>query len=207
MVHYYSSFRDPPLQPATPRVRSENGFGVAGFIISVLAIITCGLLSPIGLLVSLFGLFRRPRGFAIAGTVLGLLGTVIVGSVVAMMVLAANETHAVVESQRTHAMTSTAIARAEQALSAEINRKNKLPEGIEGNKIVVKHNDAWGQALRYDRHGDEYLIRSAGADREFETSDDITSDKNRFPSRPPSVNSEAPVLDAPGDSTAAAPAN
>lgn len=51
----------------------SNPLGLIGFILSL----TC-LLSPIGLLLSLFALFKRPRGFAIAGTIVGLLLSVVV---------------------------------------------------------------------------------------------------------------------------------
>ena len=54
---------------------SINGLGTAGFIVSLLALFTCGIASPIGVLLSLPALFKPPRAFAIAGTVLGLIGT------------------------------------------------------------------------------------------------------------------------------------
>ena len=48
----------------------SNGLGTAGFVTSLVAIITCGLLSPIALILSLVGLFKRPKGMAIAGTII-----------------------------------------------------------------------------------------------------------------------------------------
>ncbi len=48
----------------------SNGLGTAGFVTSLVAIVTCGLLSPIALILSLVGLFKKPKGFAIAGTVI-----------------------------------------------------------------------------------------------------------------------------------------
>src|SRR4051794_22552278 len=65
----------PPTKPRT------NGLGIAAFIISLLAIPTLGLLSPIALLLSMIALLRRPRGFAFAGFVLGLLGTAFIAAV------------------------------------------------------------------------------------------------------------------------------
>lgn len=59
--------------------RQSNGLGIAGFVVSLVALVTCLLpLSPIGMILSCVAIFRRPRGFAIAGLVLGLLGTLIV---------------------------------------------------------------------------------------------------------------------------------
>ena len=53
----------------------SNGLGTAGFICSLIGFLTCGTLSPLGLLFSLIAVFKRPRGFAIAGLILGLLGS------------------------------------------------------------------------------------------------------------------------------------
>ncbi|TVQ33717.1 MAG: hypothetical protein EA376_01695 [Phycisphaeraceae bacterium] len=64
-------------QPAgAPPARTENGLGIAGFICSLLGVVSCGLLSPVGLILSIVAMFREPKGFAIAGLVLGLVGSV-----------------------------------------------------------------------------------------------------------------------------------
>ncbi len=54
---------------------ANNSLGVAGLLVSIAGFFTCGLLSPIGLLLSLAGLLKAPRGAAIAGSVLGLFGS------------------------------------------------------------------------------------------------------------------------------------
>ncbi len=48
-----------------------NGFGLAGFIISLVSVLTVFLLAPLGLILSLIGLRKAPRGLAIAGAVIG----------------------------------------------------------------------------------------------------------------------------------------
>ena len=59
-----------------PQVRETNGLGIAGFVISLVGVAgTGGLLCPVGLIVSLIALGKQPRGFAVAGIVLGALGT------------------------------------------------------------------------------------------------------------------------------------
>lgn len=65
-----------PYQSAnTPGAAQSNGWGMAGLILGILQIFTLGLLAPIGLIVSLLGLRKEPRGAAIAGVVLnGALG-------------------------------------------------------------------------------------------------------------------------------------
>lgn len=55
--------------------QTSNTIGTAGFITSIVGLLTCGCLSPLGLLFSLLGLLSRPRGFAFAGTILGVIGS------------------------------------------------------------------------------------------------------------------------------------
>ncbi|MDP7015172.1 MAG: hypothetical protein QGG36_05210 [Pirellulaceae bacterium] len=56
---------------------TSNGLGVAGFALSVLGVVSCGVLAPFGLLVSLAGMFKPPRGFAAAGLAISLGGCLI----------------------------------------------------------------------------------------------------------------------------------
>ncbi|MBC7834911.1 MAG: hypothetical protein H7Y88_07400 [Phycisphaerales bacterium] len=55
--------------------QQENGLGLAGFIVSLIGLISCGILSPIGLIMSWIAKSREPKGLAIAGVVLGLVGS------------------------------------------------------------------------------------------------------------------------------------
>ena len=75
--------RQPYQQPIqqTVIVKSEsNGIGTAGFILTLCAIVLCWvpvlnvILGGLGLLLSFIGLFKAPRGLAIAGFILGLIG-------------------------------------------------------------------------------------------------------------------------------------
>jgi hypothetical protein len=55
-----------------------------------------------------------------------------------------------------------------------------LPDGIEGGKLVVVKEDAWGTELKYEINGDKYIVRSAGSDKQFDTPDDIKSNERQF---------------------------
>jgi hypothetical protein len=156
------------------RPRPSNAMGVAGLIISILALIfTCGLLSPIGLLLSLIGLFRRPRGEAIAGTIIGGIGTLAVVSVLAFVVLVSSSAVNAARHAESRKITHQAMAAAELDVEEFRFQHGSLPAGIEGNKIVLQHHDGWDTSLRFEPDGDLYRIRSAGPDREFDTRDDI----------------------------------
>jgi hypothetical protein len=133
--------------------------GVAGFVISLVGILTCGLLSPIGLIFSLIGLGRQPKGLAIAGTVisgLGLLG------LVASIYFVKPVVTTVVDSLK-H----------ETAISAYEREHGELPDEQDALGILGDARDGWGTPLRYVRTGDGYKLLSAGPDRSFDTADDI----------------------------------
>ncbi len=72
----------PPQQTVIVQQAPSNGLGLSGFVTSLVSLIFCGILSPIALLLSLFGLIKRPRGLAIAGSIISglqLLFIIIVG--------------------------------------------------------------------------------------------------------------------------------
>lgn len=57
-------------------VRQTNSLGTTGFVISLVGlVVTGGILCPIGLLLSLIALGKQPRGLAVAGVILGLIGS------------------------------------------------------------------------------------------------------------------------------------
>ncbi len=68
-------------RPANSGVRSsENVLGLIGFVLSIVSLLLFfGAASPVSLCLSLFGLRKQPRGFAIAGTVISALGTALLG--------------------------------------------------------------------------------------------------------------------------------
>lgn len=62
-------YEPPPWRP------QGNGLAIAGFVTSLVGLLSCGLIAPVGLVLSAIAARRPPRGFAIAGIVLGLLGS------------------------------------------------------------------------------------------------------------------------------------
>ncbi|HQY88157.1 MAG TPA: DUF4190 domain-containing protein, partial [Tepidisphaeraceae bacterium] len=145
-----------------------NGLGIAGFITSLVGLVSCGILSPIGFLLSLFGMFKRPRGFAIAGVVLGALGSffmVFFGlAIVAGLVGLGAAGKAIGEE-------FTTMSNAVQA-SAMIEDSKKengfLPSDKDGTALISGKQDAWQNSFRYKKTGTEtYKIISAGNDGIF----------------------------------------
>ena len=78
-------------------VRRTNGLGTAGFILAVLTVLTIVLgwvpvfgwfTWALGLLFSFIGMFKAPRGLAIAGFIISLLGLVMILFVFALIAAA-----------------------------------------------------------------------------------------------------------------------
>lgn len=69
-------------------VQKSNGIGTAGFIISLLAFVFCWvpvldfILWFLGALFSFIGIFKKPKGFAIAGLIISFIGIIVIVSVV-----------------------------------------------------------------------------------------------------------------------------
>jgi hypothetical protein len=148
-----------------------NRLGRRGLVTSLFGLATCGLLSPVGLVMSFMALSKKPRTAATAGLLLGLVGTLwvaFIGSVIAGGAAAASARHEALLRHRT----GTALTQAEGVIEHYRAETGRLPEGIEGNKLVLTFTDAWNTSLRYDLDDAAYSIRSAGPDGKFDTEDD-----------------------------------
>jgi hypothetical protein len=162
-----------------------NRLGRTGLWTSLAGLATCGLLSPLGLLMSMMALRKGPRVAATAGLLLGLIGSLwvaFVSSVVITGAVAAQARH----ERYAHYQTRTALAQAEDVVEGYRAQTGRLPEGIAGNKLVLAFTDGWNSSLRYDLDDAHYAIRSAGPDREFDTGDDVVGKLQPASSESPS---------------------
>lgn len=85
-----SNSQTPPQTPPHVQVivqnseRRSNGLGTAGFVLALLGLILCWIpvldwiLWFLGALFSFIGVFRAPRGLAIAGLVLSFIGIIVI---------------------------------------------------------------------------------------------------------------------------------
>jgi hypothetical protein len=165
----------------TYEANRSNGLGLAGFITSLVGIVSCGILSPIGALLSFFGLFKSPRGFALAGFLIGAVGSVwlivaaaFIGMIIGLPIFTAIQ----VPEVSTGFRIGLGIMQVEQFRTEH----GALPDLSEWDKIRqdawFTMDDGWGKALDYliDDDGN-FIIRSAGSDGIFDTQDDISSVK------------------------------
>jgi hypothetical protein len=156
----------------------SNGLGIAGFVVSLVGLLlTCGLISPIGLILSIAGLFKPPRGMAIAGFIIGLLGSLWLAAFGFVMLLGMIGFG--VAGQM--AQTTVAIQQASAVIEDYRAEHKALPDNAEGSRLLAGKNDAWDHPLSYKKLDDEaFEITSAGMDGKPSTGDDI---RRRFSKR------------------------
>ena len=155
---------------------ASNGIGLAGFIVSIVGVLTCGVLSPFGLILSAIGLRKAPRGFAIAGVVIGAIGSIVLVIWGIAIVAALVGLKAVGGAAFENIATFATLAEARQAIEGEHRATGAIPDDATGTTIVSRFQDGWGRALIYEQQGDSFRILSIGADGVFGTADDIDLD-------------------------------
>lgn len=169
-----------------PRAES-NGLGLAGFICSLVGLCSGGVLSPIGLILSLVALKDRPRGFAIAGVVLGALGSCGILLTVILFFVAPIALLGAIGAAGAAGIFPQLDARWEMAqINSEViayrDRTGALPlklDDLHINKTDLE-SDPWGHPYVYTLgpNGMTYEIMSLGPDGQQGTPDDIVADND-----------------------------
>lgn len=141
----------------------SNVLGIVGFVLSF-------CLSPIGFIISLMALFTPPRGFAIAGTIVGLIGTVIWAVVGYGFVVAGGTMIAAGSIMLEYERISQAVEQHKQDTGS-------LPTSLDQTGLPQDQKiDYWGNAYVYEvaDDGQSWSITSAYKDGTFGTGDDVT---------------------------------
>lgn len=151
-----------------------NYLGTTGLVFSILGLVTCGALSPIGLLLSLLGLTGKRRGGAIAGVILALLGLAIPGALLFREICE----HRHHERERVVQQARATLESARVKIDERRAEEKALPDGVAGNRLLLKEGfrDPWNGEIRYELHDDDrsYSLRSSGPDARFDTPDDVS---------------------------------
>jgi hypothetical protein len=180
----------PTLTPDRSDSPGANTLGLAGFVTSLIGfVVTGGLLCPIGLLLSLIALRRAPRGFAIAGVVIGVLGScggclmLLVVVPMLILILASGVTLAaalgfIAAGGPSALETFTHMVAVNQAISRFVEVRGVAPASLsELNVDPAQLIDGWGTPLQYqvsDASGKIcWTLQSAGPDRMLDA-DDMT---------------------------------
>lgn len=173
----------------------SNGLGVAGFVVSLSGLIVCmGLICPIGLVLSLIALTKAPRGFAIAGCVIGGLGSILAALTI-LMITGALGAGLMLGSLFGNFQTSMTIDSASYDIDNHfVNNNDTLPDEPTGTAMISSYLDEWGNTLKYEpTQGSttDYTITSAGPDGKFATSDDMTQYYTAYNWNAPTVTTES----------------
>lgn len=181
-----------PHDPFGRPPRPENNLGIAGFICSVLGtFFTCGLLAPVGLILSLFALKREPKGFAIAGAIIGavgscgiILGVVFFFSAIAALLVALGLGSVAIAIGGAKIEAQVEMAEIAKEIKIYKDRTGQLPAALELLPIVdsTALTDAWGNKYIYklSDDGTAYELHSIGADKLDGTADDIKPEDSIF---------------------------
>lgn len=173
-----------PTQPGQPSNYSyapppTNGLGIAGFVVSLSGLVVCfGLICPIGLLLSLIALFNTPRGFAIAGTIIGLIGSIF--GVLAVLLVAGviGSAGTFFSNFNVQSQTSMQMDFASYDIDNHfMNNNDTLPDEPTGNAMISSYVDEWNNNLKYkptQGSTTDYTIISAGPDGVFGNADDLS---------------------------------
>ncbi len=161
------------------RRREFNWWGFNGIFLFFLSL---GALAPITFLISLMGLRKKPRGMAIAGTGLSLVGMAVMAAVVISAVhhakhkefkrhMARQNRVIAKQVEEGHAILAYAASEFEQFRD---DHDGQLPADLDGNALALKHLDPWENEIMYEIDSKSAGLRSAGPDGEFFSRDDLT---------------------------------
>jgi hypothetical protein len=170
--------------PAPAPRRSFNWWGFNGMWMSFASLLTAGILSPLSLVVSLKGLRRPGKKMATVGTVVSLAGTAM-ATLIALVAYNSHQSHhvqreakkrdAIVRKQVEDVKKTVAVAITELE-EYQADNDGQFPNDVDGNLLVIKYVDPWGESLRFDLEEKLGTVRSAGPDKKFYTKDDVSSE-------------------------------
>ena len=166
----------PAIEP-----RPHNRLAVIGFTLSMLGFVTCGISGMAGAIISAAALRQKPRAFAIAGVVVGLLQLCILTPLMLGLLLPA-----LAKARESARETKVELDLMRYQLAIESMRSSGIvPSDPESIRLragappdeALPVTDPWGNPWRVstDPESGHARIESAGRDGLFDTDDDIAA--------------------------------
>jgi len=171
MSNPYSS----PCAPQYYQPPQENTLGLLGFVTSLIGLFFC-MAAPIGLILSLMALRQQPKGFAIAGTIIGGITTLLYLAILAVYGAVIAACIGIGVAAQPTVQTMATLSDARRVIENAKSPDGVYPGQVEGNGLIAGKADYWQTPLQYEPTEGGYTIRSAGADKQFNTVDDLTID-------------------------------
>jgi hypothetical protein len=157
-----------------------NGLGTAGFVISLISFLCLGgLISPISLIMCGVAMRKEPKGLAIAGLILSIVGSlwliiavvfIGLGAIMAALGLGVIAVQ-MEEAQDEMGEIAQAIRAVETAQGAPPTSLGALSLGAD------LLEDPWGEPYNYEVSGGQWRLYSSGLDGTAGTSDDIEHER------------------------------
>ena len=166
---------NPPLAPVPVHAIEplpENRMAIAGFIMSMIGIVTCGTLSIIGVILSAIGIRKQPKGFAVAGLIVGLIGLIELAAIIMFSFASYRFTQGIVQIANT-ANAQFQLQQEAAAIGDKWEELGRIPSQAEGDKVLSGSTDNWANPICYETDGSSFTIRSWGADGISHTGDDV----------------------------------
>lgn len=176
------------MEPPFAQPRATNTLGLIGFILGVVGLcITGGILSPVGLVISFVALFRPPRGFAVAGVIVGLVGTcgcswlgipllLVAVGVLSLGAMMGFVSGVISSTAGKEAATAFHIGVIMFGLNAYVGQHGSLPPALSDLDLPAEVlKDGWGGAFSYTpgEDGKSFKLSSPGADGTPGSKDDL----------------------------------
>lgn len=146
---------------------------MAGFIVSIAGIFLCGIPSVIGLPLSLMGLRKDPKGFAIAGTIISLVGLIELVLFCMLMYM----TYQVAQTASTafsKIIVAVELKQDANQVAEQWERTGQIPDQAEGQAILDRSPSFNSNKKIYETDGTSFTLRDVGEDGEPNTPDDVT---------------------------------
>lgn len=160
---------------------ARNRLGTIGFILSILGFFTCGITGMAGAIISAAALRQKPRTFAVAGVIIGLLQLCILTPLTLGLLLPALARAREVARDTTARLNALQYQLAIDAM-LEQGTTPSDPESVRmragaSPDATLPASDPWGNAWRIavDPETGRARIESAGRDGTFGTDDDVTA--------------------------------
>ncbi len=187
-------------QPPAVAARGRNLLGMVGLLLSVVGVVATAILAQrvvssvrvhidqaatvllvlsgfgvIGLFLSAAGVFRRPKGLAFAGVVLGLVGSIAFAGVGSYLGADRLGLLPPPDDDLERQATDDVLRDATAIIEGHHQRHRSLPTDAEAAELLAGLRDGWGHKLLYLLLKDEdaYELSSAGPDGEYGNQDDI----------------------------------
>lgn len=158
-------------EPYVAPPKKENAMGLTGFVVSLVGLFLCGIPSLIGLILSAIGLKKEPRGLAIAGVIIGLIGIVQLAGVSVIGYRWVRMTQDVF-SEMNAILAEAQLEQAAVEIGKAWEEQQQIPTQEEGEEMLIGKNDMMNNSLVYETDGTSFSIRSAGPDGVLDTEDD-----------------------------------